>query len=315
MKLLALLICGLLALGCDGAVTADTPDAAPDAATDAAPDAAADAAPDAPIVPGPRDVDGDGYTMLVDCDDDSAAVHPDAPETMNGDDEDCDDVIDEGTSAFDDDGDGHAEEAGDCDDTRNDTHPGAGEYSNAHDEDCDGIIDEGTAYDDDDGDGSGLHDCDDTRPDVHPQADESCNGRDDDCDGLIDEVDAVGCTTHYIDLDGDSFGSLASCVCEPTWPFLATSGGDCDEGSTNARPGQTSYFVTPRTAGSYDYDCDGTETKQLLLKAVCAPSIFIPGWVGEVPACGTEGSWATQRILSPSGCTLTAFVTREQNCR
>jgi hypothetical protein len=42
------------------------------------------------------DFDGDGYSVLEECDDSNPAVHPNATEVCNGIDDDCDDVIDEG---------------------------------------------------------------------------------------------------------------------------------------------------------------------------------------------------------------------------
>jgi hypothetical protein len=38
--------------------------------------------------------------------------------------------------------------------------------------------------------------------------------------------------------------------------------GDCDDADANAFPGQTAYFDVPRTGGSFDYNCDGSQTKQ-----------------------------------------------------
>lgn len=44
---------------------------------------------------GAEDVDGDGYDAVVDCDDTDAAVHPDAPESCDGVDNNCVDGVDE----------------------------------------------------------------------------------------------------------------------------------------------------------------------------------------------------------------------------
>ncbi len=125
------------------------------------------------------DVDGDGYgddaaattscdaglTQGGDCDDGDAGVNPEASETCDGVDEDCDGAIDEdgadlGTWYPDADGDGfapsdatgveacaapdgHTESLGDCDDSDAAVYAGAPEdQTNGRDDDCDGAIDE-----------------------------------------------------------------------------------------------------------------------------------------------------------------------------
>ena len=96
-----------------------------------------------------------------DCDDANAAVNPEAAETCNGRDDDCDgttdvDAVDATTFYVDEDGDGFggtkttlacALEAGitsvsgDCDDYDSDAHPDAREICNDIDDDCDGVVD------------------------------------------------------------------------------------------------------------------------------------------------------------------------------
>ena len=105
-----------------------------------------------------RDSDGDGYGAVGgeeqsacdapsgftaeggDCDDGSAAIHPEAIEVCNEIDDDCDGDFDEG---FDEDGDGYLSTAcvagDDCADTDPGIHPGASELcGDGHDNDCAG---------------------------------------------------------------------------------------------------------------------------------------------------------------------------------
>ena len=92
------------------------------------------------------DADGDGHTAEEgDCDEADPAVHPGAEEVENGQDDDCDDLIDEGTLASDDDDDGYSEQEGDCDDDDPALNPGA-EDPPGEDANCDGVV--GEASDD-----------------------------------------------------------------------------------------------------------------------------------------------------------------------
>ncbi len=179
------------------------------------------------------DNDGDGYAESEgDCDDGDDRVHPDAAESYNGIDDDCDGIIDEGTDGFDDDGDGSTELEGDCDDDDDTIHPGATEVEDGIDNDCDDFIDEGTDIFDDDGDGfaEADGDCDDDDGDIYPDATEVYNGVDDDCDGIIDEG-----TAGYDD-DEDGYSEIE---------------GDCDDGDATIHPG------AEEPLDGIDNDCDG----------------------------------------------------------
>ena len=91
------------------------------------------------------DDDGDGLAEIEgDCDDARAATHPGAEETGNSVDDDCDGVVDNGTYAADDDGDGYSEldDPADCWDDMPWVHPGAEELCTGWDHDCDGVVDE-----------------------------------------------------------------------------------------------------------------------------------------------------------------------------
>ena len=148
------------------------------------------------------DDDGDGYGNgdgtegeLIDCDDTDATVYPYAAEIPDGKDNDCDTVIDEKTTAGDDDGDSVTEEEGDCDDHDATVYPSAPEQPDLKDNDCDGIIDENTSLYDDDGDGFAEvdNDCNDRDPEINPAMVEYCDGIDNNCNNLRDEQE--GCIT------------------------------------------------------------------------------------------------------------------------
>jgi hypothetical protein len=110
--------------------------------------------------PGPPDRDGDhAYSWESldwncdgtaearpgpwDCDDDDPEIPRPELAEPNGVDDDCDGLVDEGTVAFDDDGDGFRELDGDCNDADDSVHPSAGEVGDCKDNDCDGTVDEG----------------------------------------------------------------------------------------------------------------------------------------------------------------------------
>jgi hypothetical protein len=154
------------------------------------------------------------------------------------------------------------------------------ELCNGIDDNCNGTTDEGPPSDctvyyadvDKDGYGafgsaqclcsaSGDHnvtvsgDCNDANASIHTGATEVCNGVDDDCDGQTDEQNAVGCTTYYYDLDGDTYGVTANsrCLCAASAPYAATRGGDCDDARAATNPG-----ALERCANGLDDNCNGT---------------------------------------------------------
>ena len=165
-----------------------------------------------------------------DCNDLSADTYPGADELCDGEDNDCDDEVDETpavdapTYYVDADGDGYGTE----DTTITDQ--------------CD--LPSGYAEE--------AGDCDDTDANTYPGADEYCDGEDDDCDGTIDEDDAVDRLTWYQDLDDDGYGNSGVVVfgCYEPSGYAAVSG-DCADDDESRNPG------ADETCDGVDNDCDG----------------------------------------------------------
>ena len=175
-----------------------------------------------------------------DCDDTSATVHPGASETCNGDDDDCDGVVDNPEAVTpvlwyaDADGDGHGD---------------ATSFTEACTAPAGHVTD--------------STDCDDTDPLFNPAATELCNGVDDDCDGTTDEADAADVLTWYADRDGDGYGDSASATtaCEAPADSVADST-DCDDADTDINPGAAEL------CNGLDDDCDGNTDEADALDAL-----------------------------------------------
>ena len=252
-----------------------------------------------------RDFDGDNYgdpnnsaeacnppegyvSDNTDCNDYIGAIHPDAPESCNGIDDDCDDVIDNGVLTvfyrdFDEDsyGDpnisaeacsapvGYVADNTDCNDENHDINPGVGEICNGLDDNCDDNIDEGVKnryYRDFDGDRFGdpytsveactapegyvsdHSDCNDYLQTVYPGAREVCNGIDDDCN---DQIDDGVLNTYYRDFDTDGYGDpdISIEACSVSAGY-AEDNTDCDDGSSSIHPG------ADEVCNGVDDDCD-----------------------------------------------------------
>jgi hypothetical protein len=224
----------------------------------------------------------------------------------------------------------------DCDDDDPAVHPRAGEVCNDRDDDCDGVTDDGitrTWYPDGDGDGFGRPgptadacnepdgyapvpgDCDDGDGDVRPGAAETCDGRDDDCDGAVDE----GVSRRwYADADrdghGDPFDFVDACTA-PAGRVAADT--DCDDGDTDAHPGQIDWFDEPRDGGGFDYDCDGVDAEVSTAGLADCLDCIAPtdGWLGTAPPCGMEGTRLLCDWFAGSGCAERERVREVMRCR
>ncbi|MCO4773815.1 MAG: hypothetical protein KDA24_27535, partial [Deltaproteobacteria bacterium] len=205
------------------------------------------------------DVDGDGVKTCGedgvtgnsddDCDDGNADNFPGNTEVCEGEDNDCDEVIDNG---FDTDSDGFTTcgEDGsvgtaddDCDDSEATTNPDGTEGCDGVDNNCAFGIDEPFDVDTDgvtscgpDGTpGTADDDCDDTNDAVFPNNTELCDGLDNDCDTVAD---------NGFDGDGDGVST-----CGPDG-VPGNVDDDCDDSDANNFPGN------PEVCDAGDNDCD-----------------------------------------------------------
>jgi hypothetical protein len=212
-----------------------------------------------PATFGVRDGDGDGFpddrccnldeagnpSCGSDCDDAAGAIHPTESESCNTLDDDCDEMVDEGTGMTfwtDADGDGRASDAPDTAMMLACTAPA--------------------------GFAAARGDCDDGNPSIATGLPELCDGLalDEDCDTSIDEGVRADC---YADADDDTYaasGAVVMMVCRDATRMAV---GGCPVMFTNRAPtgaGNTDcddamLAVSPAAAESCngrDDDCDGT---------------------------------------------------------
>jgi hypothetical protein len=286
-------------------------------------DGDADVDVDTDVDTGSMDADHDTWTIVEgDCDDGNRQVHPHAHEVCDGLDNDCDEVIP--ADEADADADGWMICEGDCEDGRANAYPGATEVvADGVDEDCDGIE---LCYQDIDADGDGHLkttdtvasedlDCADLGEAIYPG---------DDCDDS--DASVGGPSRWYLDADGDGFGTPSSWVEVCTQPVgYVGDANDCYDDNIRAYPGETTYYHGDRGDGSWDYDCDGSETQVYPHPSGCHPgrggcSDPSDGWSGSVPACGETGTYATGchrlgPLLSGSGCGPDSTSSLTQSCK
>ena len=200
-----------------------------------------------------------------DCNDGDSAVHPNASETCNAVDDNCDGTIDNNaTDALtwfaDGDGDGH----------------GSADAPTAACNQPSGFV-------------SSNDDCDDTNGDVSPSATETCNTVDDDCDGTIDNG-ASDASTWHVDLDGDGFGGTWSSQVACDQPSgHADNSNDCDDTDLGSYPGAN------EVCDGEDNDCDGTADNGLLGSGAACPATSCQAILTDQPSAG-DGAWHIQPV-------------------
>jgi len=84
---------------------------------------------------------------------------------------------------------------------------------------------------------------------------------------------------------------------------------DCYDENSNVHPGQSNYYAGHRGDGSFDYNCDGSATKepskncQHNLSSGCSTSPALSkhgGYSGTIPACGESQDWMGFRLYHGS---------------
>ncbi len=182
------------------------------------------------------DNDGDGFpgtgkcngVMNLDCNDDDAAVHPEASEICNGIDDDCDGVKEEGL-------------------------PTATWYLDVDKDGVGGPLPGGSGCGAPPmGQVTSTGDCNDMDPKIRPGVAETCNEIDDDCDGTKDN--GLPFQSFYDDVDGDGFGDamgapLSSCLSSVMGKVPNKS--DCADRDPTVKPGATEI------CNRRDDNCDG----------------------------------------------------------
>ena len=87
----------------------------------------------------------------------------------------------------------------------------------------------------------------------------------------------------------------AKCLCTDSGYYRSGYDNDCYDYNVSASPAATSYSTAQRGDGSWDWNCDGNETKYYPSVGTCSGAAWFcswaSGWSGTVRACGSSGDW------------------------
>jgi hypothetical protein len=181
-------------------------------------------------------ITGNYVTNNLDCNNANAAIRPEASETCNGTDDNCNTLIDEGLTFvnyyLDTDGDGY----------------GAGAAFNS-------CSNPGIAY------STNNIDCNNSNAAIQPSASEICNGIDDNCNSTIDE--GLVFINYYLDVDQDGYYLSVINACASPGVNYSTSGiflGDCNDNNSSVHVNAVEIC-----GNGIDEDCNGIDLTCIVL--------------------------------------------------
>jgi hypothetical protein len=125
-----------------------------------------------------------------------------------------------------------------------------------------------------------------------------------DCDDGAYSASNTCCSllTWYQDSDGDLYGnpSVSTEACDQPAGYVADNT-DCYDSNANAKPGQTTCYTAHRGDGSFDYNCDSTDTRCTNCSTSCTngSSFWTLGCCGTYPnnyCC--NAAWKAQKLCS-----------------
>ena len=100
--------------------------------------------------------------------------------------------------------------------------------------------------------------------------------------------------TFYYDSDKDGYGGAEitkfKISSEPP-PGYSHNPDDCDDKNPKVFPDAKQFQTRLRANSTFDYNCDGEDTKEHKERGDCAPNGVVEGWLGKIPECGKESDW------------------------